>query len=194
MPLAYGQKSLFRAAMCSSNLMTRAEGIIYWMSRLIASGYRLELKAFHRLLDFESYPTPLSNEDHQRAVLSRSPEKKPDLLALGNPNSNYWPASGAKIAGLQYPETKRLALPMTPPTVPEPLVMVELTNNRQIQRHYEAGRSLVNILQTFSNLSKKSKTQEEEIEQWKQSLTFQEPGTEPPRTGTGSSSGTGRAS
>jgi chromosome segregation ATPase len=53
------------------------------------------------------------------------------------------------------------------------LVMVELTNNRQIQRHYEAGRSLVSILQTFSNLSKKSKTQEEEIEQWKQSLTFQ---------------------
>jgi chromosome segregation ATPase len=53
------------------------------------------------------------------------------------------------------------------------LVMVEMTNNRQVQRHYEAGRALASILQTFSNLSKKSKTQEEEIEQWKQSLTFQ---------------------
>ncbi|MBD1916769.1 MULTISPECIES: pilus motility taxis protein HmpF [Cyanophyceae] len=53
------------------------------------------------------------------------------------------------------------------------LVMVEVSNNRQIQRHYEAGRSLTSILQNFSNLSKKSKTQEEEIEQWKQSLTFQ---------------------
>ncbi|MBD2108896.1 pilus motility taxis protein HmpF [Nodosilinea sp. FACHB-13] len=53
------------------------------------------------------------------------------------------------------------------------LVMVEVSNNRQIQRHYEAGRSLTTILQNFSNLSKKSKTQEEEIEQWKQSLTFQ---------------------
>lgn len=53
------------------------------------------------------------------------------------------------------------------------LVMVELSNNRQVQRHYEAGRPLINILQSFSNLSKKSKTQEEEIEQWKQSLTFQ---------------------
>ncbi len=53
------------------------------------------------------------------------------------------------------------------------LVMVEVSNNRQIQRHYEAGRTLTSILQNFSNLSKKSKTQEEEIEQWKQSLTFQ---------------------
>jgi chromosome segregation ATPase len=53
------------------------------------------------------------------------------------------------------------------------LVMVEVSNSRQIQRHYEAGRTLTSILQNFSSLSKKSKTQEEEIEQWKQSLTFQ---------------------
>ncbi len=53
------------------------------------------------------------------------------------------------------------------------LVMVELSNNRQIQRHYDASRPLVGILQNFSNQSKKSKAQEEEIEQWKQSLTFQ---------------------
>lgn len=53
------------------------------------------------------------------------------------------------------------------------LVMVDMGNNRQVQRHYEAGRSLVTILQNFSNLNKKFKTQEEEIEQWKQSLTFQ---------------------
>lgn len=53
------------------------------------------------------------------------------------------------------------------------LVMLELSNNRQIQRHYDAGRPLVGILQNFSNQNKKSKAQEEEIEQWKQSLTFQ---------------------
>ncbi|MEO0488230.1 MAG: pilus motility taxis protein HmpF, partial [Cyanobacteria bacterium J06659_2] len=53
------------------------------------------------------------------------------------------------------------------------LVMVDLSNNRQIQRHSEAGRQLVSILQNFSNLNKKFKAQEEEIEQWKQSLTFQ---------------------
>ena len=53
------------------------------------------------------------------------------------------------------------------------LAMVELSGNRQIQRHYEAGRSLVSILQNFSSLSKKVKTQEDEIERWKEALTFQ---------------------
>jgi chromosome segregation ATPase len=53
------------------------------------------------------------------------------------------------------------------------LVMVELSANRQVQRHSIAGPSLVSILQNFSNLSKKFKTQEEEIEQWKESLTYQ---------------------
>lgn len=53
------------------------------------------------------------------------------------------------------------------------LVMIELTSNKQIQRHNEAGRQLVSILQNFSRLQDKAKTQEEEIEQWKQSLTYQ---------------------
>lgn len=51
--------------------------------------------------------------------------------------------------------------------------MVELTSSRQVQRHSDAGRQLVSILQNFSRLQEKSKTQEEEIEQWKQSLTYQ---------------------
>jgi chromosome segregation ATPase len=53
------------------------------------------------------------------------------------------------------------------------LVMVEMGNSRQVQRHYDAGRPLVGILQNFSSQSKKFKAQEEEIETWKQSLTFQ---------------------
>ncbi|MBD2069178.1 hypothetical protein H6F93_16925 [Leptolyngbya sp. FACHB-671] len=53
------------------------------------------------------------------------------------------------------------------------LVMVDLTNGKQVQRHSEAGRQLVSILQNFSRLQEKFKTQEEEIEQWKQSLTYQ---------------------
>lgn len=53
------------------------------------------------------------------------------------------------------------------------LVMIELNNSRQVQRHQEAGRTLVSILQNFSSLSKKSKAQSEEIEQWKESLTYQ---------------------
>lgn len=53
------------------------------------------------------------------------------------------------------------------------LVMLELNSSRQVQRHQAAGRTLVNILQNFSGLSKKFKAQGEEIEQWKESLTYQ---------------------
>jgi chromosome segregation ATPase len=53
------------------------------------------------------------------------------------------------------------------------LVMVELSSSKQVQRHSDAGRQLVSILQNFSRLQEKSKTQGEEIEQWKESLTYQ---------------------
>ncbi|NEO71854.1 MAG: hypothetical protein F6K52_20840 [Moorea sp. SIO3H5] len=54
------------------------------------------------------------------------------------------------------------------------LVIVNLSGNRQIQVTIEAaGGRLVNLLQNFSRLLEKSKNQEEEIEQWKQSLTYQ---------------------
>lgn len=53
------------------------------------------------------------------------------------------------------------------------LVLVDIAGNRQIQRVQEAGRPLVSILQNFSRMQEKFRTQEEEIEQWKQSLTYQ---------------------
>jgi chromosome segregation ATPase len=53
------------------------------------------------------------------------------------------------------------------------LVLVEVTPNRQVQRIQEAGRPLVNILQNFSRQLEKFKLKEDEIDQWKQSLTFQ---------------------
>ncbi|MEH2065578.1 MAG: pilus motility taxis protein HmpF [Nostoc sp.] len=53
------------------------------------------------------------------------------------------------------------------------LVLVELNPNRQVQRVQEAGRPLVNILQNFSRQLEKFKLKEDEIDQWKQSLTFQ---------------------
>lgn len=53
------------------------------------------------------------------------------------------------------------------------LVLVELSTNRQVQRIQEAGRPLVNILQNFSRQLEKFKLKEDEIEQWKQTLTFQ---------------------
>ena len=53
------------------------------------------------------------------------------------------------------------------------LVLAELNGNRQVQRLQEAGRPLVNILQNFSRQLEKFKVKEEEIDQWKESLTFQ---------------------
>ncbi|HIK39835.1 pilus motility taxis protein HmpF [Thermoleptolyngbya sp. M55_K2018_002] len=53
------------------------------------------------------------------------------------------------------------------------LVMVELSGTKQVQRHAEAGRQLVAILQNFSRAQERYKTQEEEIQQWKESLTYQ---------------------
>lgn len=53
------------------------------------------------------------------------------------------------------------------------LVLVEINPPRQVQRIQEAGRPLVNILQNFSRQLEKFKLKEEEIDQWKESLTFQ---------------------
>ncbi|AFZ27581.1 hypothetical protein Cylst_5573 [Cylindrospermum stagnale PCC 7417] len=53
------------------------------------------------------------------------------------------------------------------------LVLVDLSPNRQVQSIKEAGRPLVNILQNFSRQLEKFKLKEDEIDQWKQSLTFQ---------------------
>lgn len=53
------------------------------------------------------------------------------------------------------------------------LVLVEINPNRKVQQIQEAGRPLVNILQKFSRQVEKLKVREEEINQWKQSLTFQ---------------------
>lgn len=53
------------------------------------------------------------------------------------------------------------------------LVMVNLAN-RQIQGTIEpAGAKVVGLLQNFSRALEKSRSQEEEIEEWRQSLTYQ---------------------
>ncbi len=71
------------------------------------------------------------------------------------------------------PGEELLAAPDDAPYAAGVLVLIELTNSRQIKRHEEAGKTLVSILQNFSGLSKKFKSQGEEIEQWKESLTYQ---------------------
>ena len=100
-------------------------------------------------------------------------QKKTGFIGSGKPEFKLLACQRGENSWTAVPGDETISAPDDATYGAGALVMVELTNNRQIQRHYEAGRSLVSILQTFSNLSKKSKTQEEEIEQWKQSLTFQ---------------------
>ncbi len=71
------------------------------------------------------------------------------------------------------PGEELVAAPDDAPYASGVLVLIELTNNRQVKRHQEAGKTLVSVLQNFSGLSKKFKSQGEEIEQWKESLTYQ---------------------
>jgi hypothetical protein len=66
------------------------------------------------------------------------------------------------------------------------LVLVELSASKQVQRIQEAARQLVSILQNFSRLQDKFKDKEEEIEQWKASLTFFESGAQSPGDGNAS--------
>ncbi|MCS6813575.1 MAG: pilus motility taxis protein HmpF, partial [Cyanobacteria bacterium] len=56
---------------------------------------------------------------------------------------------------------------------PGVLVLVELTANKQIQKIEDASRKLASTLNNLCRLLEKSKSQEDEIEQWKQSLTYQ---------------------
>lgn len=53
------------------------------------------------------------------------------------------------------------------------LVLVEVDTNRNVKNVQDATRQLVGILKNFSRMREKFKTQEEEIEGWKQSLIYQ---------------------
>lgn len=85
------------------------------------------------------------------------------LLAVQKGEQSWSPVPGEEI----------VSAPDDVPYNAGVLVMVDLNASKQIQRYTEAGRQLVTILQNFSRLQEKAKVQEEEIEQWKQSLTYQ---------------------
>ncbi len=53
------------------------------------------------------------------------------------------------------------------------LVLVEMDGNQQVKKVQDANRHLVGILKNFSRMREKFRTQEEEIEGWKQSLIYQ---------------------
>jgi len=84
------------------------------------------------------------------------------LLAQQRSEQNWSPASGEEIP-LEDPGSFNAGA----------LVMVEVTNKQVQGGLKEAGPQLVKILQNFSRFQEKFKTQEEEIDQWKASLTYQ---------------------
>jgi len=85
------------------------------------------------------------------------------LLAQQRSEQNWSPASGDEIP-FDDPSGYGAGV----------LVMAEVGANKQVQgTPREAGPQLVKILQSFSRFQEKTKTQEEEIDQWKASLTYQ---------------------
>lgn len=85
------------------------------------------------------------------------------LLAFQRPDQSWNPVPGEEAIAAEEANNLNAGT----------LVLADLNANRQVQRIQEAGRPLVSILQNFSRTLEKSKRQEEEIEQWKQSLTYQ---------------------
>ncbi|HYW17985.1 MAG TPA: pilus motility taxis protein HmpF [Nodularia sp. (in: cyanobacteria)] len=95
-------------------------------------------------------------------LLSGGPKTELKLLACQRTDQNWSTVSEESISAEDASKLNDGAL-----------VLVELNPNRQVQRIQEAGRPLVNILQNFSRQLEKFKLKEDEIDQWKESLTFQ---------------------
>ncbi|MGH1394473.1 MAG: pilus motility taxis protein HmpF [Trichormus sp.] len=95
-------------------------------------------------------------------LLGGSSKTELKLLACQRTDQNWSPVSEEAIGAEEASKLNDGAL-----------VLVEVTPSRQVQRLQEAGRPLVNILQNFSRQLEKYKLKEDEIDQWKESLTFQ---------------------
>lgn len=85
------------------------------------------------------------------------------LLACQRNDQNWTPVPGEEVIPAEEANNLNAGA----------LVLAELNANRQVKRIQEAGRPLITILQNFSRQMEKSKSLEEEIEQWKESLTYQ---------------------
>ena len=94
-------------------------------------------------------------------------------MGAGKANFKLLAAQRSEHEWTRVPNEDLIPAPNNAPYANGVLVMLELTNNRQVKRHQTAGRMLVGLLQNFSGMNKKFKSQGEEIEQWKESLTYQ---------------------
>lgn len=85
------------------------------------------------------------------------------LLARKQSEHNWSPVSGEELLPFESSNDYNHGV----------LVLVELDTHQNIKNVQDATRQLVGILKNFSRMREKFKTQEEEIEGWKQSLIYQ---------------------
>lgn len=85
------------------------------------------------------------------------------LLAQKQSEHNWSPISGEELLQADAANDYNAGV----------LVLVEIDSNQQMKSIQDATRQLVGILKSFSRMREKFKTQEEEIEGWKQSLIYQ---------------------
>lgn len=85
------------------------------------------------------------------------------LLAQKQSEHNWSPISGEELLQADAANDYNAGV----------LVLVEMDGNQQLKSIQDATRQLVGILKSFSRMREKFKTQEEEIEGWKQSLIYQ---------------------
>ncbi len=85
------------------------------------------------------------------------------LLAQKQSEHNWSPISGEELLQADAANDYNAGV----------LVLVEMDGNQQFKSIQDATRQLVVILKSFSRMREKFKTQEEEIEGWKQSLIYQ---------------------
>jgi len=85
------------------------------------------------------------------------------LLAQKQSEHNWSPISGEELIQADAANDYNAGV----------LVLVEMDANQQLKSIQDATRQLVGILKSFSRMREKFRTQEEEIEGWKQSLIYQ---------------------
>lgn len=85
------------------------------------------------------------------------------LLAQKQSEHNWSPISGEELLQADAANDYNAGV----------LVLVEMDGNQQLKSIQDATRQLVGILKSFSRMREKFRTQEEEIEGWKQSLIYQ---------------------
>lgn len=105
----------------------------------------------------------LAEVQKQKSGFMGAAKAEVKLLAFQRADQSWYPVQGEEIIPAEESSSFSSGA----------LVLADLNANRQVQRIQDAGRPLVSILQNLSRQLEKAKGQEDEIEQWKESLRYQ---------------------